>query len=228
MPPNLRFPNLLSEDRGVSDRIDGVKIVVKDKIRLFFCLPVLIFVACGAAVTAPSSQNIPVTDVDQHVFNAVANGVGRIWNTNIISQPLGQISVSGACPLGGAFSAVGADSNPSTSTDKMNVNFQLTACKISDTLSGTSNGAPFTRLTILTLDGVVNFNGSITADSSGNTAQNITYSAAGLKIVGVDSATGYADSQINETCDYSASYVTTATGGSVSGTMCGRPVTVPL
>lgn len=186
--------------------------------------------ACGTGSggSGGANQDITQESLDRHVFNTVANGMGDIWNQHLRVLPAGQINTSGPCPRGGTFTATGSDSVPAAGTNTIDLDFQMTGCKISSTYSSTLNGAPFIRTTDIALDGVITWSGTITnpVNGTGTMSLNMTYTGIGLKISGTDSATGYNDSTIDETCDYSALYSTDAGAASLTGTMCGRPVTV--
>lgn len=186
--------------------------------------------ACGtrAGGSGGANQDITQASLDRHVFNTVANGMGDIWNQHLRVLPAGKINASGPCPGGGTFTATGSDSVPAAGTNTIDLDFHMTGCKISMTYSSTVNGAPFIRTTDIALDGVIAWSGTVTnpVNGTGTMSLTMTYTGIGLKISGTDSATGYNDSTIDETCDYSALYSTDARAASLTGTMCGRPVTV--
>ncbi|HTW91506.1 MAG TPA: hypothetical protein VMH22_07320 [bacterium] len=139
----------------------------------------------------------------------IMQGVGTIYNQNVVGTPVGAIDATAGGPYGqGTVHITGTTSYDSgTGIETAHLQYDLTNCRISATSSSSNLNVD------LTLDGVINEDGSW---STATTYVSLSYNSASLRVSG-SSERDSRQRDVNGTTSYHAERTTSGTSAELFG-----------
>lgn len=166
---------------------------------------------CGSEGGSSSSSEPSRAYKDHLAGNAIVDALSVIYGANLVGKPVGPVSASVECPLGGKVGVSGM-TEVAASDSRLTLSYALAACVVSGSspIEGSSETATFRA----TLEGFVT--------ESGLTAGPLSFKSDSLKFSGYSETNVRVD--FDETCPVALTLTTVNGQGKTTGLLCGREV----
>lgn len=186
-------------------------------------LSLALLAGCVANGEDGSSSDAPITptqaQLDVFMKYALNSTAMAIYNQNLAGKPVGNVSVTANCPLGGTVAITGSVSYASNvGVTTVNLTYVLSNCQnnyVSSTGIDPKSTSASTTLSH-TLNGTATYTGSW--DSANYVSTN--FQSSNLAITGTFKSTNAVTTDINQTCVIALS----STSSGLTAEICGRTI----